>query len=168
MENIRFIQSSLPWEVAGERGDPTAQWSGNKIHRCESRDLVVVQAEALPVWLTLSHSPIKKEVSSCLWLPEGVVVKIKGNTSFNSKPISRVINFPLALPVSVLLFSHYIQPLHLKEDSWGPNFLLSKWFSFVLSYSSYSWLFSLSLFEIWSLPCVGPVYPFSWRDHMLL
>lgn len=37
-------------------------------------------------------------------------------------------------------------------------------FSFVPSHfclSSYSWLFSLSLLEIWSLPCVGPVYALS-------
>lgn len=104
-------------------------------------------------------------------VPKGVIVKIKGNIlSSNSKLMARVIIFLL---LSVSCSPPCVQSFDLSEDSWGPDsdFLLSTWFSLVQSHfclSSDSWLFSLSLWEIWSLPCVGSVYASLTRPHASL
>lgn len=75
----------------------------------------MVQAGALPVWLTLNNSPAKKD-ELLLWLPKGVIVKIKGNIiSFNPEPMTRVVIFSLALPVS--FYPRCIQPFYLQENS---------------------------------------------------
>lgn len=97
-------------------------------------------------------------------LLKGVIVKIKGNTmSLNPKPTARVIIFLwlCLFPFPLIARSPFTSMKILKDnDLIQTSFSLSI-FSFVQSQfclSSYSWQFSVSLLEIWSLPCVELVY----------
>lgn len=167
---IRFIQVFLLWEE--ETLQPSDE--GRKaLHRSPENQLWSRLGPCQSRWPRTTH--LWKGHELLPLLPKGVIMKIKGNIiSFNAKPAARVVIFLL-----LCLFHFPLVARHpftsvkiLKDDDLTQTSFRLSVFSFVQSHfclSTYSWLFSLSLLEIWSLPCVGPVHtpPLTWSQASL-
>lgn len=122
----------------------------------------------------LEQLTCEKDTSSCLCSLRELLWRSKEILSFNAKPAARVVIFLL-----LCLFHFPLVARHpftsvkiLKDDDLTQTSFRLSVFSFVQSHfclSTYSWLFSLSLLEIWSLPCVGPVHtpPLTWSQASL-